>query len=830
MSLLFRISWSIFQQLTSGKCSSKRFPALLVGGLMLSVAPLSGATAPGGIAQTSIWGWWDCSDYLNVVNTSSGLALSGWEQPSTGNTSIIDSSGAGHPLNSFALKTNQRVVARDSVSKLGGLDLDTDTGNGNNQVGLRASAAPMGKNVPWTIYLVFTRKGKYYDSGSSVSKRQPFLGYGTTNLATIESDASGGAMKLWTGSASEQVIVASPERIVTYALVIRNTPGAGVDVWVNGTKTLTAVPNPMGASISANLNFMGKEGGYGEGLYRGHFHEAAFWTSSLSDTEVNQLTHPTTGWAGRWMLGPRKLVGLLLGGQSNAVFFSEDGAFSRMNRLVAWLLGASGSRNLASRYDPPGRTMAGGNALSQWVNGDGLDPGTWQTWPRNTIGIETNTYITGTLTPDDRADCVGVAWFHTEYDSRDGFDYKPTLKAEWLRWMQLVRESFGKSASELPFFVWSPIPYPTTTNGDGHRSIREIYKELGDPATNLNVVIPHAADMNPRGATGPDANGLYTGGDSYHMDAGDNFIIAARAAFNIAKHLSDKGYADARSFSPDLPSMGPKMIWAHKVNSTTIDITVQHDKGTDLRLGIPASQGRGWRVIDGATSLSVSSCSKIAGNKLRLTLSSALTGPSSGVKVWWVYDNGKTYRNGSIYDNWSTLAKPVGYENIGVVGGNIDFPLQTVVHPLTLSDQSLLAVWKDTQFGTNPPASLAGDDVVNNPVGISNLLAYFLGADPFGATTKDLPAFGQAVVSGSNRMALDFKRNPLADSTCVVEVNDDLNNPSGWTTLTTFSAGAWSPAGFASETAGGSSVLVRVRDSQSMNLANSRFMRLRVVP
>lgn len=807
----------------------KRLPLLLASGLMLSVSSLVGATAPGGIAQTSIWGWWDCSDYQNVVNSTTGLALTGWEQASSGNTSILDSSGAGHPLNSFALKTAQKVVARDHVSRLGGLDLDTDTGNGNNQVGLRASAAPMGKNAPWTVYLVFTRKGKFYDSGSNVSKRQPFLGYGQTNLATIESDASGGAMKLWTGSASEQTILASPDRIATYAVVIRNTPGAGVDVWVNGTQTLSAVPNPMSASLSANLNFMGREGGYGEGIYRAHFHEAAFWTTALSDNEIGQLTHPATGWVGRWKLGPRKIVGLLLGGQSNAVFFNDDGAFARMNRLVAWLLGASGSRNLGSRYDPT-PTMVGGNALSQWVSGDGLDPDTWSTWPRNTIGIQSHNYITQSINADDRADCAGVAWFHTEYDSRQGFDYKPTLKGEWLRWMQLVRESFGKSATELPFFVWSPIPYTTSTNGDGHRSIREMYKELADSGVNLNLVIPHTSDMNPRGSTGPDANGIYTGGDTYHMDAGDNIIIAARAAFNIAKHLSDHGYADERNFSPELPSMGPKMIWACKVNSTTIDVTIQHDKGTDLRLGIPASQGKGWKVLDGGTARAVSACTKIAGNKLRLTLSNALVGPSSGVKVWWIYDNAKTYRNGSIYDNWSTLPKPAGYENIGVVGGNIDFPLQTVVYPLTLSDQTPYAAWKDAQFGVNAPAGLAGDDVINNPAGISNIMAFVLGADPFAATTKDQPTFGRTEVSNTDYMTFNFKRNPGADLNYVVEANNNLNNAEGWTTVAAFNAGAWSPSGQVTEAVEGPAALVRVRDSQSMGLANSRFMRLRAIP
>jgi len=137
--------------------------------------------------------------------------------------------------------------------------------------------------------------------------------------------------------------------------------------------------------------------------------------------------------------------------------------------------------------------------------------------------------------------------------------------------------------------------------------------------------------------------------------------------------------------------------------------------------------------------------------------------------------------------------------------------------------------WKTTHFGSNPPASLSDDNVVNNAAGIDNLMAYALGMDPYSASTMDLPQFGQTPVSENATMTFDFTRNTLAeDLTYVVEVSNDLSLASGWTPLCTFSLGAWSPAGNVTESGSGPAIQVKVQDSQPMKDSPARFIRLRV--
>lgn len=136
--------------------------------------------------------------------------------------------------------------------------------------------------------------------------------------------------------------------------------------------------------------------------------------------------------------------------------------------------------------------------------------------------------------------------------------------------------------------------------------------------------------------------------------------------------------------------------------------------------------------------------------------------------------------------------------------------------------------WKSNHFGSNPPASLSDDNVVNNSAGIDNLMAYALGIDPFSASTMDLPQFGQTPVSGNDTMIFEFMRNTLAtDLTYIVEVSNNLNPIDGWTPLCTFSLGAWSPSGSVTESGSGPVIQVRVQDSQPMKDSPARFIRLR---
>jgi len=117
---------------------------------------------------------------------------------------------------------------------------------------------------------------------------------------------------------------------------------------------------------------------------------------------------------------------------------------------------------------------------------------------------------------------------------------------------------------------------------------------------------------------------------------------------------------------------------------------------------------------------------------------------------------------------------------------------------------------------------VSGDTVVNNPAGITNLMAYALGANPNTATVGALPVGGTASVSGSKYLDLNFTQNSAAtDITYTVQGSPDLNT---WSTISSFSGGEWSPSANVAETSG----TTTVRDTNSMTSGTKRFLRLEI--
>lgn len=160
-------------------------------------------------------------------------------------------------------------------------------------------------------------------------------------------------------------------------------------------------------------------------------------------------------------------------------------------------------------------------------------------------------------------------------------------------------------------------------------------------------------------------------------------------------------------------------------------------------------------------------------------------------------------------------------EEMGTLRDNIAAEIERV----TINDKAM-DNWKYARFGAdaNNPA-ISGDSMVNNTAGISNLMAYALGANPYTATADVLPTGGIQRVSNVNYPKLSFTRNPSAtDITYTVEGSPDLSG-SNWSTISTFSNGTWSPSSNVMETSGTTTVW----DTTPMNSAPRRFMRLKVI-
>jgi hypothetical protein len=141
------------------------------------------------------------------------------------------------------------------------------------------------------------------------------------------------------------------------------------------------------------------------------------------------------------------------------------------------------------------------------------------------------------------------------------------------------------------------------------------------------------------------------------------------------------------------------------------------------------------------------------------------------------------------------------------------------------------STWKKEKFGadTDNPA-VSGDHVVHNPAGIDNLTAYALGLDPFTASSSDLPVSALESHDGSQYLSFTFRRDTTAtDLTYSVEASSDLNDPNSWTLLAQSVNGAPTEGpGLMAETGSDSILSVEVRDTQSVNVAPRRFIRLKV--
>ncbi len=167
-----------------------------------------------------------------------------------------------------------------------------------------------------------------------------------------------------------------------------------MDVWLDGVQVASAVANPLPARANAQVLFL--HDGTIQGSAQCWFHEAATWERALSGAEIQQLIAAQ----GRWVLGARRGVNLLVMGQSNAAWFINAGGPLALAQGMAWYLGAaaygytaaiSGTYLSPSRYSvisghpisnssPPLFPPGAGSGTFLTNPGDGSDPSTWSGW------------------------------------------------------------------------------------------------------------------------------------------------------------------------------------------------------------------------------------------------------------------------------------------------------------------------------------------------------------------------------------------------------------------------------------------------------------------
>jgi hypothetical protein len=534
---------------------------------------------------------------------------------------------------------------------------------------------------------------------------------GTTIL---QADSAGTAnLMLFSGTASQTVLTAALTRRHSHAVILRNTPGHGVDVWLDGVQVANGVANPLAASANGQVLYL--HDGSNQGSAQCWFHEAANWEHALSSADIATLIAA----GGRWVLGARKGVNLLIMGQSNAAWFIQAGGPLALAQGIAWYLGAASygftaaiatgeatperysviSGHPISNSSPPLFPPGAANGTFLTNPGDGSDPSTWSGGPDFTA---LSTYLTGAyaeVSAADESDIAFLVWPWSEQDSTMPYSNKALYKASVLRLLALTRGVLGRSAASLPLLAWNAIPYETTS---GVQMVRESIADLAAVvANNIVIFTAQTSDSNPLNSSYVPATGLFSGGDPQHRDQPDllrygriGAHAAGRAAITLG--LSDSIPGSALP-STGLPSKGgPHITHVYRASNTKIILTIAHDSGNDLLVPLQAANGAGFAVMDGGSVaapgniITATAAARVDATHVSITLASAITNPSPNVLFFYPYGSTQIGRGDAVTDNASLITPPANW-NIGNDLGSawsVNMPLQATTYPIALSDTS----------------------------------------------------------------------------------------------------------------------------------------------
>ena len=680
---------------------------LAAPGRPMRTAPRSATRAdPAGIPGLAAW--WDASTPAGSLG-GTGAPLTRFGEAVSG---IVDRSGAGAALSVWHPAT-AGVAPPVATARLNGF-----LGGVGRNMAVLPGLPPAGKNLPWmdpdqgltspalplsptsawTLYLVWSRP----NWRQTANTPSALAAIGTTIVLAADNRGGGNRLVLFPG-ANQTVLTTSLTRRHTHAIVIRNTPGMGVDVWLDATQCAAGAANPMGALASAPLLFL-HDGGPNGGA-ECWFHEAAVWTAALPQTDLNALLT----WQTRWKRGPRKGVRVLVTGQSNAGNGLNDGAWHLLAQGIAWHLGALGYGVAGLYGSPPSATCIHGEGLYP-VAALGL-PGSFLTnpndesdpsvWTLGTDGQAVRQWVQTGVPAEDAADIAVIFWPWSEDDSTRAYTEKATYTSAARRFLALQRDMLSRTAANLPHIWWSALPFNYANNDTGTQMQREAVAALAaDPSQNSTIALPQTADSLPRDTTGYDpATGLWTGGDWFHRDAADNRRFGRLAAPVAARAILASGGGDTIAAIPaGIPAAGgPVATHVYLESAGSLIVTVRHDGGTDLIVPpTQAAAGAGWAAMDGGSVASPGpivaaiACQRIDATHLRIVLARGLSNPASACRLFYPWGTGTIGRGNAVTDNFASVALPSGWDIGADLGAEwrIDMPLHL---PMTVASGMAIA-------------------------------------------------------------------------------------------------------------------------------------------
>ncbi len=673
--------------------------------------PMLQAPLPVTMPWAGLTGWWDAGVPAGMLD-GAAKPLSAFGASSA---AVADKSGAGAPLavwHAAASGSSLPIATPRLNGLLGGLGLNTivppNVPSAGQQLplmdpdqGLISASMNLGSAAAWTVFLVWSRPNWRQSSAAASTLLS------TAGIEVVAADNDGGQRLVLFPGAQQSVLSSVLTRRHSHAVVLRNTPGSGVDVWLDDNQVVTAAPNPMAPSLSAPLLFL--HNGAVAGGAECWFHEAAIWDRALSSAEIADVL----SYQSRWTRGPRKGIQVLVTGQSNCGNGLIDGAWHLLAQGVAWHLGALGFGVVGSYGAPPAATCIHGEGMypvpalgltGSFLNnpGDGSDP---STWGLGSDGLAVQTWLQSNTKAEDAADIAVILWPWSEDDSTRQYSEKATYGAAARRFLSLERGILSRSVASLPQVWWSAIPFDYDGNDPGTQMQREVVAAMAaDGTQNVTVVLPQTSDSLPRSIGGPalvyDATtGIWSGGDPLHRDIPDNRRFGMLAAPLVARAVLASEGGDAFAVIPQgIPSAGgPVVTNVYRQSDTSLVITVRHDCGTDLI--VPATQaalGVGWAVMDGGsvampgTIVTATACVRLNTTQLRITLTRPLANPSASCRLFYPYGTGMMGRGNSVTDNLSMVTPPTGWNIVADLGPG--WSLDTAVHvPMSIASGVVLS-------------------------------------------------------------------------------------------------------------------------------------------
>ena len=541
--------------------------------------------------------------------------------------------------------------------------------------GLISAAMAMGSSTPWTLFLVWSRPNWRQSSNAAST----LLSVGATPILAGDNNGGSGRLVLFPGT-QQTVLTSTLTRRHTHAVILRNTPGTGVDVWLDSTQVATAAPNPMASALSAPLLFL--HSGAAAGGAECWFHEAAAWDNALPASAIEAVLSYET----RWITGSRKGIQILITGQSNSGNGLNDGAWHLLAQGVAWHLGALGFGVVANYGSPPAATCIHGEGIypvpalglsgSFLTNpGDGSYP---STWGLGADGEAVQTWIQANTDAEDAADIAAIFWPWSENDSTRQYQRKGDIRG---RGPPSVVARAGhvephRRVLAAGLVVGNPIrlrqqrPRGADAAGGRGRHGRRPYPERyrGSAADHGR----HAAgDRRQLGAgLQPGHRGLQWRRRISSRSSGQSAATACwPRRWSRAPILASEGGDTITAIPAGVPAAGgPVVTHVYRQTNTSLVVTVQHDCGTDLIVPATlAASGTGWAVMDGGsvaapgTIVTATACVRLNPTQLQITLAQALVNPSADCRLFYPYGTTTIGRGNAVTDNLSQVTPPAGW-------------------------------------------------------------------------------------------------------------------------------------------------------------------------